>query len=124
MRPIYFFSLLLTMGLLAACASDDKTPSKEKLLGDWKLVSATRKGEPTTTLQDLTFNFSEDGKMTSNLFPLINADLSLPFELEANEIVSPGNDAVRFNVQSLDEKNLVLTTVLQKVEFSLSFEKM
>ena len=103
MRSIYFFGLLLSFSLVASCTPEDKTPSKETLAGDWKLVSSTRDGQATTTLGDLSFNFSTDGQMTSNLFPLLNADLTMPFEVHEHEIVSSSNEELRFNIKELND---------------------
>jgi hypothetical protein len=108
--------LLLMVGL--SCSEPGKI-SMQNLEGPWVLSEALREGKTTLALQGAYFVF--EGNAVETNFPV--QGLENRFELSANSLYIYGNPPLEFTIESYDGKDLLLTTEIQGISFSLVFNK-
>lgn len=119
-RWIAFISMILTSLFICACGSDVKEESTaitaEKLDGRWELFSAMRNGESTMSLEGTYIEF-EDGHMTTNF---TGETVKTAINLSDKKLTQ--NEQV-FDITSLSNDTLALTTALMNYKFRLHFAK-
>ena len=105
-----------TLFFLASCGDDNAITSNE-LAGRWEIQNATRNGEPTTTMEGMYFEFSDDGKLLTNM---TGAEEANTYELDGDAILQRGGTIeADFLIESLAEGELVLTTELRNKKFRM-----
>ncbi len=128
-------SLLLFLScslLMPSCQSDQtgednqthEGPATADLLpGRWELTSAMRAGRQTELLTGTYFEFTPDGRMTTN-FGLGNGRDQSAFELKGN-IISPQDDKMqlKYEVVLINDTTLVLSTSIRDMPFEMTFAK-
>lgn len=117
-QTILLFTLLSTA--FVACESEPENVDAY-LYGRWEIISATRAGKPAETLSDLYYEFGTAGTMRTNL-PLGQAESS--FTLDGNTIEQEtGQMTVTYNIESINDSLLVLSTVLRDTPFRFNLRK-
>ncbi|MCB9274454.1 MAG: lipocalin family protein [Lewinellaceae bacterium] len=117
-----FQALLLMTAILILHACGQEPGSEKALLyGKWELKEASRNGSPTESLAGLYYEFLENDSMDTNL-PL--APGKSMYELDGNSLrQAAGPDEIEYTIESLDESNLVLATVLRNTNFRFVLQK-
>lgn len=120
MKKVLFIALVALT--FAQCENESKEAVETaQLNGTWELKEASRNGDPTTTLSDLFFIFSDDGTLETNM-PTMEG--SSEYEVEGMEIEQEGNGFEQdYMIESLTEDELILTTNIQNYDFRMVFSK-
>ena len=121
MKQFFFIMMLF---LLAACGDGNTVEKQMNLLsGRWDLVEGTRNGKVTESLRDTYFEFTQDGKMSTNL--PIKGGVDSDFEIKENVIVQTIVDDLKINyaIKELTVTSLKLSTKLRGYDFVFSMEK-
>ncbi len=106
----------ISLFFLASCG-DDNAVTTADLAGRWEIQNATRDGEPTTTMEGMYFDFSEDGKLLTNM---TGSEEAYTYELEGEAILQRGGAIeADFLIESLAEGELILTTELRRKKFRM-----
>ena len=100
--------------LLILCSQCASEPAKEKeptlsevLPGTWQLVSASRNGKPTTTLEGVYFNFDTLGMVKTNLSGI---ELNTACEIQEST----------FSYKEKQEERLYQAEIIHKDTISIS----
>lgn len=100
-----------------ASCGDDNAVTTIDLAGHWDIQNATRDGEPTTTMEGMYFDFSEDGQLLTNM---TGAEEAYTYELDGEAILQRGGPIeADFFIESFVEGELVLTTELRRKQFRM-----
>ena len=112
--------LCLSVGLVSCGGSTQKNEA-DLLLGKWVLQEALRNGKPTESLDELYFEFYEDGQMNTNL---AGEDQTGVYELEGGVIRQreTGMD-VDYQLLELSDSALVLSTQLRDFSFRFTLRR-
>jgi len=116
-------TLLLTIGLatLLACQDTQETDRQEHLLGRWELQQAFRNGQVTESLQELYFEFYQDGEMSTNI---LGASETAAYELDDNNLQQRDSQLdIDYRIEELSDSLLVLTTNLRNYDFRFRLRK-
>lgn len=116
-------TLFVAIGLiaLAACQDTQETSRQEYLLGRWELQQAFRNGQVTESLQELYFEFFQDGKMSTNI---LGASETATYELQENELRQRDSQMdIDYQIEELSDSLLVLTTNLRSYDFRFRLHK-
>ena len=109
-----------TLFFLASCG-DDNAITTTDLVGRWQIQNATRNGEPTTTMEGMYFEFSDDGKLLTNM---TGAEEAYTYELDGDAILQRGGTIeADFLIESFAEGELVLTTELRNKQFRMVLQQ-
>jgi len=124
-NSVVFSSLFVSISLLSSCTSDAKLDdrTKDQLLGRWEIIEATRNGNPTETLDDLFFEFSEEGIMRSNI---LGASYKATYEIRADAIRQIGDENgmdLEYIIESITDSTLILNTDLRRFKFHFNLKK-
>jgi len=120
-NQLLFGTLLL---LLTACGSDTTVQDQKALLvGRWNLVEGQRNGKITDSLRDTYFEFTEDGKMSTNL--PIKGGMNSPYDIVDNAIMQTiiNEIQIKYEIVELTPAALKLTANLRGYDFVFSMEK-
>ena len=104
--------LLALVLLISACESEGLT--HEDIQGQWSVISATRNGKETTTLEYGYFDFSNDTVFLTNIY---SSDQSFGYELRDNKIYQEGGENAVYTVQQNDVDSIVLSTTIRDFDF-------
>ncbi len=117
---LFFGALFLS---LLSCGGDGVAEQQNLLIGHWDLVEGSRNGKVTESLRGTYFEFTSEGKMSTNL--PIKGGIDSPFVIENGEIVQTIiNDLhIKYKIVELTPKALKLTTTLRSFDFIFSLEK-
>lgn len=110
--------------LLMSCTGDGNAEKqKNLLLGHWDLTEGQRNGKVAESLRGTYFEFTEEGKMSTNL--PIKGGIDSPFVIEDGVIIQTIiNDLkINYDIVELTEQNLKLTTTLRGFDFVFDLEK-
>jgi hypothetical protein len=120
MKKVLF--VILAALIFAQCENEPETPiDTAQLDGKWELKEAFRNGDPTTTLSDLYFTFSDGNTLNTNM-PTMEG--SSEYEVEGMELEQEGNGFEQdYNIESLTADELILTTNIQDYDFRMVFTK-
>jgi len=115
------FGILLLS--LTACGGDSAAEQQNLLVGHWDLIEGQRNGKVTESLRDTYFEFTTEGKMSTNL--PIKGGVNSPYVIEEGDIVQTIiNDLkIRYKIVELTPKALKLTTTLRGFDFVFDLEK-
>lgn len=121
----FHFAPLFTLGLffvvlLTACGNDGDFQLSD-LTGRWDIREAYRDGKATDTMIGMYYEFSEDGKLKTNM---TGADEEYQFELSGDEIRQrEGTIETDYKIESLLDKELIITTTLQGKYFRIVLDQ-
>ena len=104
--------LISSIGFIA-CDSDKKA----SLNGRWELRYGELNGQPAPLLEKMYFQF--DGKNVTTNFNEATADETTPYELNESKLLKKSNPEVEFEVKTLSDSILEMTTELRGFDFKL-----
>lgn len=108
--------------LLAACTSENYE-QQDKIIGRWTLDDALRNGKPTTSLEDIFFEFYKDGSIKTN-FNLTGTTETGRYTFLNEKVLKQDTElSLEYNIENLNDSILVLSTQLQGVAFKLLLTK-
>jgi len=126
----FYLIVFLSVSLFAACGDTDETTDVsvnvvESLNGSWQSTKVLRSGNETDMGPFSIGYNSEEGIFTSNLF---TAGGKLPYESGVKTTLngyslSFENLTDTFYIDSIDDKNLVISSTIQNFPFEFTFEK-
>ena len=109
--------VLFSSTLFLASCGDDNGITTTDLVGRWEIQNATRNGEPTTTMERMYFEFSDDDKLLTNM---TGAEEAYTYELDGDAILQRGGAIeADFLIESGGEGELVLTRELRNKKFRM-----
>lgn len=111
--------------LCSQCASEpakEKEPTLEEVLpGSWELVSASRNGKPTTTLEGVYFNFDSLGMVTTNL---TGRELKTDCTINENTFsYKEGSDVRLYDAQIIHPDTIDISTKIRIFDFALRLSR-
>lgn len=110
-----FAFLLVSIGLLTGCREEQSDKTEELILGRWEIQQAYRNGKTTESLEELYFEFYQDGKMKTNL---LGASETASYDLEDGALLQRESRMdINYNIQELNDSILVMTTQLRDYDF-------
>ena len=119
---ILAWQFLVLIGLAVSCAQEED-PMQAMLVGKWQLREAFRGEQATESLADLYFSFSQGGKMETNL-PLPEATGTSDYSVKKGVLTQKqGETELTYQIQSVTDSVLVLTTTLQDFPFRFVLTK-
>ncbi len=104
---------ILFIFLLVSCES--KEMKHEQLVGNWKIVKASRDGEETRTLEQGYFNFGPN-KVFSNV---VSTSDSIPYKFEDQRIKIANDVNMEFVVTEFKNDSLYLSGLINTLKFDL-----
>ncbi len=115
-----FFITVLSAVVLSACRKEDNKAA-ELIIGHWEVEEAFRNGRPTESLADLYFEFSPDGKISTNFSGVPEEGT---YEIKGSKIAQRDTRLeADYNIESITADNLVLTTELRGYKFRFVLKK-
>ena len=116
-RTPVLLSLLISFFLISCSANE---VNYEELEGSWKTISAKRNGKTTQTLENVTFNYSKDNKMSTNIFgqeEIFEIEYSYPLiKIESSKITE-------INVKKLNGDTLFISSKINQFRYDLNLIK-
>ncbi len=101
---------------------DEKTEiTRQKLVGDWRLVKGLKNDRETGLLEGTVFSFSETGQMTTNL--PVGIESPAPFEVEKNTIHQNGRHTIDYSILNISDSSLILGLKMRGMEFEMHLQK-
>lgn len=125
MRKQLILALGLSLSLFTACGPDTEIDEKtqNQLIGKWELKEAYRNGELAESLEDLFFEFTEAGEMSTNI---LGATLQTDYLFEGDKIVQTAGDngmEVAYSVEAITDSSLLMTTTLRRYNFRFDLRR-
>lgn len=117
---------LLTLSSFSfACTSDAKLDKKSqnKVIGKWEIKEAFRNGKLTESLDDLFFEFYEDGQMRTNI---LGAGMQANYDFSNGKIKQEAGDngiELEYLVETVTDTSLILSTVLRRYDFKFNLQR-
>lgn len=121
LRPILLFTYCLYAAFIFAACEEETDKTQALITGRWELVKSFRNQKETETLQGVFFQFSADGKMSTNL--PVGADVPTDYELKKNEIHQKSPQPVTYFIQSATDSTLVLTMEMRGIQFEMQLQR-
>ncbi|MEN0005229.1 MAG: hypothetical protein AAF798_13840 [Bacteroidota bacterium] len=122
-RTLFFqtTTLVCFIFLLTTCKKDVEDNSAELLVGRWEIQEASRNGRSTASLDNLYFEFYEDGSMRTNLS---GATETAKYALEPPTIrqMESKMDA-DYTIQEITDSTLFMSTELRGYAFRFLLKK-
>ncbi|NJL74993.1 MAG: hypothetical protein HC892_08135 [Saprospiraceae bacterium] len=115
-------SLLLLLGYLVACTSEQKTDiNTENLVGRWQLKQAFRNEQPIETMSDLYFSFTTEGNMETNM---PTGEGAATYSVSGDKIEQRNDQSqLEYRIEELTETTLILNTQVENFRFRFAMEK-
>ncbi len=116
---VFFPALFLIMAL--ACGNDSNANAESNLiLGRWELKEAKRNGAITESLEGAYFDFKGEGKLRTNL---LGHDEANTYEIKDGKLFQKGKQNITYDIDQLDDKNLVISMKMRGQTFNLTLAK-
>ncbi len=125
MRSKVFFSTAVAFLLFqTACNNDPKPPDidESQLVGRWEIESGYRNGKKIETLVGTYFEFSQEGKLKTNLTPSATEE-QYDYSVDGNIINQEGELPVNYTIDSLTEVQLNVSMVINNFPFQVFLKK-
>lgn len=118
----FFQTTLLIFGLsIAVACGEDDVHDTDLILGRWDIQEALRGGRPTESLDNLFFEFFEEGKMRTNI---TGTPTNASYEISGDQLLQRGGPLeADYTIQSLTDSALILTAIINKLDFKLEFAR-
>lgn len=122
---IQLFCLITLFSLSFGCSSDSKLDkdSKNKVIGKWEIKEAFRNGKLTKSLDNLYFEFYEDGQMRTNI---LGAGMQANYDFSNGKIKQAAGEEgieLEYLVETVTDTSLILSTVLRKYNFKFNLQR-
>lgn len=107
--------------LLASGCQNEVVDDSGKLLGRWDIIEAKRGGQVTESLDQLFFEFFQDGKMRTNI---LGATEDATYMME-NMIIKQRESQLEidYKVDSLTDSVLTMSTTINRYNFQFRLGK-
>ncbi|MFZ2894535.1 MAG: hypothetical protein WA008_01275 [Saprospiraceae bacterium] len=112
-----FFFVAYSYGCVQPDSNVEVTP--KMITGTWILDSALRDGTPTESLDGLFYTF-EQKKVVSNITGDTNETM---FEIQGSKIVHLNDDSMVYQIQTLNDSILKVSSNIHNIPFELKFRK-
>lgn len=117
--------LIMLTSLSFACSSDAKLnkEAKNKVIGKWEIKEAFRNGRLTESLDNLYFEFYEDGQMRTNI---LGASIQSNYDFSGGKIKQEAGDEgveLEYLVEAVTDTSLILSTVLRRYNFKFDLQR-
>lgn len=96
---------------------DTDSDKKANLDGRWEMKYGELNGQPAPALEGMYFQF--EGKNVTTNFNETAMDETIPFQFKESKIIKQSNPSVEFDVVSLTDSTLEMTTELRGYDFKL-----
>lgn len=123
MKATRFFqtALFSTFLCLTVSCGPDEVENNNLILGRWDIQEALRGGRPTESLDNLFFEFFEEGKMRTNITGTL---VDGSYEIDGDQLLQRGGPLeADYSIQTLSDSLLVLTTMINRFDFRLTFNR-
>ena len=116
--PNFRLYLFLPLFFLAACDNTGKEDARNKIIaGKWFIESAEKDGSKIRSLEGTIFDFSADGKMTTNV-PQFGTGTYI---FKNDILIEEGTVNQNYTVEDLTTEKLVLKTQVKDMDFKMVF---
>ncbi|MEL7222096.1 MAG: hypothetical protein AAGJ93_12305 [Bacteroidota bacterium] len=114
------FSLVFLSLAIISCEDDNATQESD-LFGKWNITQAFRDNKPTTTMDEMYFEFAEEGILKTNMTGEVEA---YQFEVDDEQISQrAGSIDADYKIESRLDNKLTLTTTLGGKSFRMTLER-
>jgi hypothetical protein len=111
------FFMALSLAPLAFMACNSDTQKKNQLNGRWTLKYGEWNGQPAPMLEHVHFVFNNDSIQTN--FTLSEQEESATFEIKEMKIFQKTTQPINYQIDSLTDSTLEMSTALRGAEFKL-----
>ncbi len=99
-----------------ACETNDDERNKI-IVGKWFIESAERDGTKIRSLEGTIFEFTPDGKMTTNVPNLGEGN----YHFSNNQLIQKGANTQNYTIEDLTTEKLVLKMQIKDMDFKMTF---
>jgi hypothetical protein len=117
MKVTKFTTYLFLLSSIAITSCQFDSEQRNKLNGRWEMKYGEFNGQPAPALEKMFFQF-EGKNMTTN-FNEATTDETIPFSLNETKITKLSNPNMEFEIVSLTDSTLEMTTQLRGADFKL-----
>ena len=111
--------LAMTTCLCLYCEPESGNQQNSRIIGHWDLQQALRNGKPATSLEDIFFEFYENGSIKTN-FNLSGETETGTFAISKDNVLQQeGGLNLDYIIEELNDSILILSTELQESAFKL-----
>lgn len=111
-----FFSILFLLG-----CEGDSLDNKDLLIGRWDIREAKRNGQATESLDQLYFEFFQDGNMKTNI---LGADEDATYELKEKTIRQRDSQMpIDYTVETISDTSLIMSATINRFNFRFQLGK-
>lgn len=120
-KSVFGYFVIGIFLLFASGCKKDKVDDSGKLLGRWDIIEATRNGQATESLDQLFFEFFQDGKMRTNI---LGATEDAVYSMESMIIKQRESQLeIDYTVDSLTDSVLNMYTTINRFNFRFRLGK-
>lgn len=116
----YAYGTLLLIAFLAGC-KQEPAEDPQDLIGYWEIQEAYRNSQQTESLDELFFEFFEDGTMRTNISGI---PTDAVYEVKGNTVQQRETDMeVDYTIQEATDSILILSTTIRDFNFRFALRK-
>ncbi len=117
---IGFTSLIFSFLFLLGCNSES-VDNTDQLIGRWDIREARRNGQATESLDQLYFEFFQDGNMKTNI---LGADEEATYELDSKTIRQRESQMpIDYTIESISDTSLIMNATINRYNFRFQLGK-
>ena len=117
---IGFTTLILSFLFLLGCKSET-VDNTDQLIGRWDIREAKRNGQATESLDQLYFEFFQDGNMKTNI---LGADEEATYELDNKTIRQRESQMpIDYTIESISDTSLIMNATINRFNFRFQLGK-
>ena len=111
--------ILLAVLMCFGCAKDENT-EMDLIVGRWSIQEALRNGKPAASLEDVFFEFYENGSIRTN-FNMTGDTQEGTFSIDQDLTLKQesGDNPIDYLIQEITDSTLILSTELKNIPFKL-----
>lgn len=111
-----FFSFLFLLG-----CKGESVSNTDQLIGRWDIREARRNGQATESLDQLYFEFFQDGNMKTNI---LGADEEATYELDNKTIRQRESQMpIDYTIESISDTSLIMNATINRFNFRFQLGK-
>ncbi|MBX2871122.1 MAG: hypothetical protein KTR30_03455 [Saprospiraceae bacterium] len=117
---IGFTTLIFSFLFLFGCKSET-VDNTDQLIGRWDIREAKRNGQATESLDQLYFEFFQDGNMKTNI---LGADEEATYELDSKVIRQRESQMpIDYTIESISDTSLIMNATINRFNFRFQLGK-
>lgn len=117
---IGFTTLIFSFLFLLGCKSES-VDNTDQLIGRWDIREAKRNGQATESLDQLYFEFFQDGNMKTNI---LGADEEATYELDNKTIRQRESQLpIDYMIESISDTSLIMNATINRFNFRFQLGK-